>query len=187
MKINWARIFAGIGILLVLVAIVLLYLMDTYRQSAAGSSYMDTLIGDKVTTQNGLVSVVVINVSEDGALDTENALLRGDLYLLMQSLDDKNKIFFNDLASLQSLDEYQQGTISSNNAAYDKLEIGQFSRQGKKFTEQSLMAAGIKQIQVYPEPRQLDKYGQVIGEVLMADGVRYPLQIIQVESKYLGS
>lgn len=185
MKINWPQIFGIFVIILIVISFVLLYMLGTRFQSAG--SAMDDLFDTGTAIYHGkMVPVIVINISQDGAVDTEAALLRGDLYLLMENVDDKTKIFFNDVNSLQQLDEYQQGMLSSNNAVYSKLEIGQFVHGGKDFNEVSLADAGVRAIEIYPAPKQLDKYGQVVGDVVMANGNHYPLQLIQVESKNLG-
>lgn len=183
MKINGTWVFLTLLLALMGLGFVLLFMVGTHY--VGGGSYMDNL-AEGQAAYGKEVSVVVVNLREDGALDTEAALFKGELYLLMQVLDNKTRIFFNDLSALQTLDEYQQNMVSANNAVYKNLEVGQFSRAGKAFNEEGLEAAGIRALELYSEPRQKEKYGQVIGEVVMANGNRYPLQIVNIESKYLG-
>ncbi|MBI5448530.1 MAG: hypothetical protein HY939_07410 [Gammaproteobacteria bacterium] len=186
MKINGGMVFVVITFIIVIVFVVLLYLMDTHRE-LNGTTYIANLTGDQSITQQKVVPVVIINLSDDGAIDTEQALMRGDLYLLMKYVDARTKIFFNNVDDLQQLDEYQRGILNSGNEVYAQLEVGQFTNHGRGFVEQSLVKAGVVEVEFYPEPKQFDKYGQAIGEVVMADGNRYPLQIVQVDSKYLTS
>lgn len=131
------------------------------------------------------VPVIVVNPTQDGALDSENALLKGNLYLLIQKRDDHTKMVFNDLFSLQQLHENYQGVITPGDYIYKDLEVGQYLKHGKALNEKSLLEAGIRAIEIYPENRQHDKYGQVLGRVVLANGNAYPLQIVHVNSKYL--
>lgn len=187
MKIKWGKLFLWVAIIWLFGGLLLIYVLDT-RHQAAGTR-MDSIIGGASASMHGkVIPVVVINMSQDGALNSENVLLRGDLYLLMKRVDATSRVFFNDLDSLQYLDNSQQGLISldSNPDVYNNLLIGQFTRGGKAFNEKTALDMGVRAIDIYTEPKEVENYGQVIGEVVMANGNRYPLQIIQVESRYLG-
>ncbi len=162
-----------------------LYLLNTHHNEAG--SRMDSLASGQAA-YGQQVAVVVVNLRPDGALDTNAALLHGDFYLLMGVLESNNqaRVFFNTLEDLQAVDDTRQGIVSEGNPAYDRMEVGQFSRLGKEFHEETLKGAGVRAVEIYDAPKQKDKYGQVLGEVVMSNGNRYPIQIIQTESKYLG-
>ena len=68
-----------------------LYFINHYKPN--GGSYMGNLAGGGAVYGKE-VSVVVINLSDDGALNTKQALFSGEFYLLMQVMDAKRRIFF---------------------------------------------------------------------------------------------
>lgn len=189
MKVNWIKMLVWAALVWLVLGIFVVYKLNERFQAVAGKSHMDSIAGQPPIAQSSkMVPVVVVNMGQTGEMNTEKSLLHGDLYLLMKKVDSNSRVFFNDLDALQFLDSSQQGFISADNYpdVYNQLTIGQFTQGGKGFAEKTVGDMGVRSITVYPEPKMVDQYGQVIGDVLMANGNRYPLQVIEVEGKYLG-
>ncbi|GAB4391756.1 MAG: hypothetical protein Tsb005_02920 [Gammaproteobacteria bacterium] len=190
---NKDRIFLGIGILLIIFTLLLIYAHYYVFVSEPRSHEISP------AQDLRLLSIIAIELdAEDGT--TSESVLEGDDGVLVlnmqnvpnnqqQSTNSANLFVFNTLASLVKLDTNRDNLLDANDKVFAGLEVLIFKRN-KISKRIRLYDLGIRAIEIKPEflvaeQQQLPSlFNNTIGEVILTDSSRLPIRMIQMDPIY---